>query len=216
MRRQPVRGERRLADPQHRRGPTVGFEATFCSGNVFRRNRASDGNYGFWLGFSVNTRVEENEIDRNRRAGVAIEHGRDNRILNNELRENRHGIQLWSGGERTIGEAFPDRRDSAGYEIRGNLLERNVAGLYHYTGSEGAAEPGEIYGHDYRIEGNRFLDNRVGIRLADARDVVIRDNEIRDNVEAGILLERCRDVTIEANRSQNGRDRVEEPRDAPG
>jgi parallel beta-helix repeat protein len=118
VRRQPLRGERRLAEPQHRRGPTVGFEATFCSGNVFRRNRASDGNYGFWLGFSANTCVEENEIDRNRRTGVAIEHGRDNRILNNEMRENRHGIQLWTGGERPIGEAFPDRRDSAGCEIR--------------------------------------------------------------------------------------------------
>jgi parallel beta-helix repeat protein len=89
-----------------------------------------------------------------------------------------------------------------------------VAGLYHYTGSEGAAEPGEIYGRDYRIEGNRFLDNRVGIRLADARDVTIRGNEIRDNVEAGILLERCLGITIEGNRSRNARDRVEEPRGA--
>jgi parallel beta-helix repeat protein len=91
-----------------------------------------------------------------------------------------------------------------------------VAGLYHYTGGEGGAQPGEIYGHDYRIEGNRFLDNRIGIRLADARDVVIRENEIRDNVEAGILLERCLRITVEANCSQNARDRMEEPRDAPG
>jgi parallel beta-helix repeat protein len=89
-----------------------------------------------------------------------------------------------------------------------------VVGLYHYTGSEGAAEPGEIYGHDYRVEGNRFLDNRVAIRLSDARDVTIRDNEIRDNVEAGILLERSLRITIEANRSRNTRDRVEEPRGA--
>jgi parallel beta-helix repeat protein len=156
--------------------------------------------------------VEENEIDRNRRAGVAIEHGRGNRIRDNQLRENRHGIQLWSGGARPIGEAFPDRRDSADYEIRGNLLERNRVGLYHYTGAEGGAQPGEIYGHDYRIEGNRFLDNRIGIRLADARDIAIRENEIRDNVEAGILLERCLGIAIEANRSRNARDRIEEPR----
>jgi parallel beta-helix repeat protein len=84
-----------------------------------------------------------------------------------------------------------------------------VVGLYHYTGSEGAAEPGEIYGHDYRIEGNRFLDNRVGIRLADAGGVVIRGN-----VEAGILLKRRLGITIEANRSRNAHDRVEEPRGA--
>ena len=91
--------------------PNIAFEATFCSGNVFRKNRASDGNYGFWLGFSVNTVIEENAIDRNRRAGVAIEHGHDNRIAGNRFRENRHGVQLWSGGPREFTDTFPDRRE---------------------------------------------------------------------------------------------------------
>jgi parallel beta-helix repeat protein len=100
-------------------------------------------------------------------------------------------------------------------------LQRAKVGVREVMGhgsdrAEGGAQLGEIYGHDYRIEGNRFLDNRVGIRLADAREMIIRENEIRDNVEAGILLERCLRITIEANRSRNARDRVEEPRDTPG
>lgn len=192
--------------------PNIAFEATFCAGNVFRKNRASDGNYGFWLGFSVDTTVEENEIDRNRRAGVAIEHGRDNRIRGNRFRENRHGVQLWSAGEREFTGVFPDRRDSCDTEILGNSFERNGAGVYHYTGTEWEAKPGGIYGHGYRIEGNRFADNRVGVRLADARDSTIQDNEIVENVEAGILLERCLGIEIGPNRTRNRRDRVEEPR----
>jgi parallel beta-helix repeat protein len=177
--------------------PNIAFEATFCSGNIFRKNRASDGNYGFWLGFSVNTTVEENTIDRNRRAGVAIEHGHDNRILGNRLHENRNGIQLWSGGEREFTTTFPDRRDSYATEIRGNTFERNRVGVLHYTGTEWETKPGAIHGHGYRIAANRFADNRLGIHLADARDSRIGENVYAENVEGDLRLERCEGIVSE-------------------
>ena len=84
--------------------------------------------------------------------------------------------------------------------------------MIHYTGTEWEAKPGEIHGHGYLIEGNRFADNRIGIHLADARDSAIRGNENVDNVEAGLWLDRCLGIEIGPNVSRNARDRVEEPR----
>ena len=42
--------------------PHNAFEATFSSGNVFDRNWANDSNYGFWLGYSYDSRITRNEI----------------------------------------------------------------------------------------------------------------------------------------------------------
>jgi parallel beta-helix repeat protein len=177
--------------------PNIAFEATFCSGNLFRRNQASDGNYGFWLGFSTHTRVEENEVHRNRRAGIAIEHGHDNAIRANRFRENRHGVQLWSGGAREFTEVFPDRRDSCATGVRDNLFETNRVGFLHYTGTEWEPRPGGVYGHGYRLEGNRFAHNRLGIHLADARDCILRGNAFEGNVEGDVRLERCEGIEQE-------------------
>ena len=43
----------------------VAFEGTFSERNVFYENRASDSRYGFWLGWSFNTLVLDNTIERN-------------------------------------------------------------------------------------------------------------------------------------------------------
>ena len=85
----------------------------FSSGNVFEGNIANYSNYGFWLGYSTDTTVRGNEIRANRFDGVAIEHGRDNRIEDNRIERNRNGIRLWSDGA-------PEGKDS------GNVARRYV------------------------------------------------------------------------------------------
>lgn len=101
--------------------PNNAFEAVFSSGNVFEGNIANYSNYGFWLGYSTDTTVRGNEIRANRFDGVAIEHGRDNRIGDNRIAGNRNGIRLWS-------DVAPEGRasgESAGrrYAILGNRIE---------------------------------------------------------------------------------------------
>jgi len=71
------------------------IEATFSRGNRFLGNRCDDSNYGVWAGYSFETLIEGNTFANNRVAGVAIEHGHDNRIVFNTFRRNRRGIQLW-------------------------------------------------------------------------------------------------------------------------
>ncbi len=75
--------------------PNNGFEAVFSDGNVFESNVANYCNYGFWLGYSSNSGVLDNEIQYNRKDGVAIDSGRGNRIQGNNMVGNRNGVRLW-------------------------------------------------------------------------------------------------------------------------
>ena len=75
--------------------PNNAFEAVFSAHNVFRENVANYSNYGFWLGYSSNTKVEGNTANYNRLDGIAIEHGRANTLQGNHLEGNRNGINLW-------------------------------------------------------------------------------------------------------------------------
>ena len=97
--------------------PNNAFEAVFSAGNVFEGNIANYSNYGFWLGYSTDITVRRNEIRANRFDGIAIEHGRDNRIEDNHVAGNRNGIRLWS--DSTTGES-PRRA----HVISGNSVER--------------------------------------------------------------------------------------------
>lgn len=96
--------------------PNNAFEAVFSEGNVFEENVADFSGYGFWLGFSRNTKVRANSIQNNRLDGVAVEHGSHNTIEDNELAGNRNGVRLWAG-EHPAG-ADPSEH----YLVRGNRI----------------------------------------------------------------------------------------------
>ncbi len=132
--------------------PNNAFEAVFASGNVFEDNIANYSNYGFWLGYSTNSTVRGNEIRSNRFDGIAIEHGRDNAIEGNRIKENRNGIRLWSDPTRHLSE-------SAGNPRR------------HYTISDnriaGSRECGILVtdDHDLALEGNSYERNARDCRF---------------------------------------------------
>lgn len=127
--------------------PNNAFEATFSRGNVFRRNRACFSNFGFWLGFSTDTVLEENLITDNRFDGVHWEHGAHGLLRNNLIARNgRYGVAF------TLNPAnrdFPDRCVSTSHELRDNHFVSNgqcAAYLLHTTGT--------------RLEGNRYRAER--------------------------------------------------------
>lgn len=95
------------------------FEGTFSFGNVYDRNIADDSSFGFWLGYSSDTLLFRNEIDRNRNDGVAIEHGHGNRIQANRFAENRGAaVSLWAAGPKWLLDLHPSRD----VEIRDNTI----------------------------------------------------------------------------------------------
>jgi parallel beta-helix repeat protein len=95
------------------------YEGTFSFGNVYYRNLANDSNFGFWLGYSSDSLIFENEVLRNNDDGIAIEHGHGTRIEANTFGNNRGAaIALWSS------EGWLDRlHPSRDLEIRDNIIQ---------------------------------------------------------------------------------------------
>jgi parallel beta-helix repeat protein len=135
--------------------PHNAFEATFASGNTFRRNKANYSGYGFWLGYSFNTVVDSNEIIGNREAlsvgtaGIAIDRGYNNVIRDNLIDENAVGVLVWRGDPIPGYESQPSER----YLIEGNTFAGNVRAV-DVSGTE-----------DVVMEGNRLLRNYDAILL---------------------------------------------------
>ena len=97
--------------------PHNAFESTFCFGNRFVGNRACHSHYGFWMGFSCRNELVGNVIESNRASGIAIEHGRENRIVGNRIAGNQEGIFLFRRGASDL--------PSRGYRIEGNDFAGN-------------------------------------------------------------------------------------------
>lgn len=98
--------------------PHNSFESTFTSGDEFYHNIARHSAYGFWLGFSRNTTVTDNDIEDSLHDGVAIEHGESNTIIHNRISTSKEiGIWLFQRG------SAPD--PSRDYTIAGNTFTSN-------------------------------------------------------------------------------------------
>ena len=76
--------------------PNNAFEGVFSKGNIYRGNNASHSNYGFWLGFSSDCVVQNNQIQDNRQAGIGVENGIRFEVVENDIENNAHGILLWT------------------------------------------------------------------------------------------------------------------------
>ncbi|MEZ6197466.1 MAG: right-handed parallel beta-helix repeat-containing protein [Planctomycetota bacterium] len=80
-----------------------GLEMTFSFGNRILENRlVGNAICGIWGGYSQDTLIAGNLFGDNgegaygrERGGVNVEHGRDNRILDNAFRGDRCGVHLW-------------------------------------------------------------------------------------------------------------------------
>ena len=109
--------------------PGNAFEGTFSYRNVYYKNRADDSHYGFWLGFSCDSLILGNSIQRSLSEGVAIEQGHGNIIEHNVIDNAGTGVHLWSGTGKAR-EGVP----STNLEIRDNII-RNVKVAFDLTNS---------------------------------------------------------------------------------
>src|SRR5919109_1412694 len=68
--------------------PNNAFEGVFSRGNIYRGNKANHSNYGFWLGFSSDCILTNNQIYSNRQAGIAVENGVHFKVMDNDIQNN--------------------------------------------------------------------------------------------------------------------------------
>jgi parallel beta-helix repeat protein len=163
--------------------PNIAFEATFSRGNIYRRNRASACNYGFWLGFSRENLVEGNEIHASRRAGVAVENGIGCTVRDNSLAEGAYGVLLWSKYVQPFALALPDNDTSRDWLIEANRFERNgvairiAADQDHGVRPLAAGIPRCPRPRAHTLRANRFRENRLDIELVGAEDPALDAND---------------------------------------
>lgn len=138
--------------------PHNSFESTFCLRNVFCGNIAMHSHYGFWMGYSRDNKLIDNNILGNREAGIAWEHGAGSEIIGNSIGYNRgQGVLLF----RRKPEGPPCER----FRIEGNKFEWNGVGVELETCSKvlvarnrfvGTGEPWKDDGKGNRFTGNSF------------------------------------------------------------
>lgn len=169
-----------------RLSPNNAIESTFSKGNIFRRNDCSRSNYGFWLGFSWDTVVEDNIVEFSRWVGIAIEHGHDNIIRSNRIRLNGEGVRLWTRSPKGAGVMpyWGGFEVSYNATVENNLFESNTIGFAGYT----ADNIPDDECHHYTVTGNTFRDNRVGAHFARVRDCSLTGNTFEKQVECAVRL----------------------------
>jgi parallel beta-helix repeat protein len=171
--------------------PNIAFEATFCRGNHFRDNYANAGNYGFWLGFSWDNLLENNQANGNRQAGIAVENGYNCTVRANTFRANGYGLLLWSKRIPAFDTAVPANDTSYNWLIENNHFEANNKAIRIAANQDHGIRPMPPTAttprpHHHTIRHNTIHNNRVGIELLAARDTVVEDNEFAGNVEADL------------------------------
>jgi parallel beta-helix repeat protein len=129
--------------------PHNSFESVFTAGDQFYHNVARHSDYGFWLSFSRDTTVIDNDIEGSRHDGIAVEHGENNSFLHNRISSSMaSGIRLFRSG----GAPEPSR----GYAIISNVFTGNkVAVLVNRT-------------EDVTLQDNEFVNNSDGIKVEEA------------------------------------------------
>lgn len=178
-----------------RLSPNNAVEANFSKGNIFRRNNCSRSNYGFWMGYSWENTLEDNDIEFNRFAGIASEHAHDFAIRNNRIKLNGEGVRLWRRGGKVL-EHFQGFEAAYNMTLEDNTFETNRVGFTGY--SEG--DPTAQQCHDFTFKRNTFKDNRIAILLERVENCMVEDNTFTGNVEAGVRLVGKPDVRVGMNR----------------
>jgi len=187
--------------------PNIAFEATFCRGNVFRNNHADRSNYGFWLGYSWETTLEQNRMVMNRQAGIAVENGHGFRVQGNSFQANGHGILLWSRWEEPFAALYPESLTSHDWIIERNTFLRNGVAIRIAADQDHGirALPAEKSGRnecrprDHQILANDIQDNRLGVWLHRTDRTVLERNILRGNVEANLRQEDCEETVFRNN-----------------
>jgi nitrous oxidase accessory protein NosD len=149
-----------------------GIEATFSDSNQFIENTLLDCQHGVWAGYSYRTWIVGNCVHDCASMGVAIEHGSENVIEDNDFARNPTAIRLWWDENPDLtGGVYGRSRNTRSEQNRilGNrfLCDRRAV---HLSDTQATA-----------VERNRFAACPEALRVeGDCAGLVVRDNAAAD------------------------------------
>ena len=165
--------------------PNNAFEGVFSKGNIYRRNKANSSNYGFWLGFSSDCTLDDNQIHNNRQAGIAVENGTGFNVSGNDIRDNAHGMLLWNRSYEFLKSVPNMNPTSSDWLIERNKLIQNRKGIRIAAnqdhGVRRLSEQG-LAPHHHVIQNNEIRDNVIGIELENVKDTQMNQNTTKNLV----------------------------------
>lgn len=177
--------------------PAHGIEMTFSFGNRIVDNRlVGNAICGIWGGFSQETLIMGNTIERNgdagyglERGGVNIEHGRDNIIRNNAFRKNECGVHLF---QRDHGDLLKTPWAEANHQgsrdtfITENTFEGDTLAIHlrHTTGTTLLANQKIGVGSEILVEEDAEAPERPVGMLSSSKQPSYRDHGTAEPVGA--------------------------------
>lgn len=168
--------------------PNNAFEGVFSKGNIYRGNKANHSNYGFWLGFSSDCTLADNQIYGNRQAGIAVENGIHFKVLHNDIQNNVHGILLWTRSYEFLRNIPDINATSSDWLIERNKLIQNKKAIRIAADQDHGIRPlqrekSSILPNNHIIQNNEIRDNVLGIELENAINTRMDENHM-DNLDA--------------------------------
>jgi len=170
--------------------PNNAFEGVFSKGNIYQGNKANHSNYGFWLGFSSDCTVRDNQICNNRQAGIAVENGNHFEIVNNDMQNNTHGILIWTRFYDFLRKVPNINATSSDWLVEGNRLLHNQKAIRIAANQDHGVRPldgdkSSVPPSNHVIQNNEIRDNIVGIELEKVKDTQMNHN-ILNNLVANV------------------------------
>jgi len=170
--------------------PNNAFEGVFSKGNIYQGNKANHSNYGFWLGFSSDCTLKDNQIYNNRQAGIAVENGVRFEMSGNDIQYNNHGILIWTRWYEFLKTVPNMNVTSHDWRIERNKLIQNrkairIAanqnhGIHPLDGEQSPVPPS-----NHIIQNNEIRSNIVGIELEQTKETQMNQNAL-DNFSANV------------------------------
>ena len=168
--------------------PNNAFEGVFSKGNIYKGNKANHSNYGFWLGFSIDCTLKDNQIYNNRQAGIAVENGINFKVLNNDIQNNAHGILIWTRFYDFLKKVPGINKTSQDWLIERNKLIQNKKAIriaanqnHGIRALDGELSP--ITPNNHTIHNNEIRGNVIGIELEKTKRTRLNQNML-DNLIA--------------------------------
>jgi parallel beta-helix repeat protein len=166
--------------------PNNAFEGVFSRGNIYRGNKASHSNYGFWLGFSSDCTITNNQIYSNRQAGIAVENGVHFEVRDNDIQDNTHGVLIWTRSYDFLKTVPNMNATSSDWVIERNKFIQNkkairIAADQNHGVFPLPQEKSAIPPHHHVIQNNEIRGNIIGIELENAEDT-LKDGNTLDNM----------------------------------
>jgi parallel beta-helix repeat protein len=170
--------------------PNNAFEGVFSKGNIYRGNKANHSNYGFWLGFSSDCTIANNQIYNNRQAGIAVENGIGFHVRNNDIQNNTHGILIWTRSYDFLKKVPEMNETSRDWLIERNKLIQNkkairIAANQNHGVRKLDGEHSSILPNNHIIQNNEIRSNMIGIELEKSEHTQM-DQNMLDNFIADL------------------------------